>query len=426
MNPKQIGSYKYYDYCRFCKSKKISSVIDLGYVPLAGGFLKNINKESLTKEFFYPLTLSFCQNCYLLQTSNVINKDILFKNYYYNSSSIKTLVNHFENVTEELLRHLPQNIKPFIVEIGSNDGTLIKSSLSKGVKTLGIDPATNIVRPLMKQKLPIINDYFTEKLAVRIKKRYGQADIIFSSNTLAHIENMHDVARGIKILLKKNGMLIFETHYLGKLIKELQYDMIYHEHQYYYSLTTLKKFFKMHQMEIFDVKPIQIHAGSMRYYVQNINGGRKITNSVIKLEKREKNMKLDKKNTFILYQKKVEKTKKRLITFLTSLKKRGHEIIGYGASGRGSIIMNYCGLDSNNLSYIVDDAPAKQKLYTPGNHLRVYPPKKIYKNQVSYILLFAWSFSKEIISKHQLYIQSGGKFIIPLPRVRLLSKNEKK
>lgn len=420
-----VSDYKHYTQCRFCFSDSIEEVIDLGYVPLAGGFLKKTNKQSLIKEFFYPLVLSFCQNCYLLQTSNVIDKDILFKNYFYNSSAIKTLVDHFENVVQELLRFFPKNAKPFIVEIGSNDGTLIKASLDKNVKTLGIDPATNIVRPLIKQKLPIINDYFTEKLASKIRKKCGQADVIFSSNTLAHIEDMHDVVRGIKILLKKNGMLIFETHYLGKLIQELQYDMIYHEHQYYYSLLALKKFFKMHHMEIIDVKPIQIHAGSMRYYVQNINGGRKISIAVKRLEVQEKKRKLNKKEIFISYQKKVEKTKKQLLSFLTSIRKKDHEIIGYGASGRGSIIMNYCGLDEKYLSYIVDDAPAKQKLYTPGTHLKVYPSQKIYKNQVSYILLFAWSFSKEIFSKHQLYIESGGKFIIPLPKVRVLPKNAK-
>ncbi len=417
---KPVGTYKHYDVCRFCFSTQLVPVINLGYVPLAGGFLKS--EKLFENENFYPLEISFCEKCYLVQSTNVIEKDALFKNYFYRSSAIKTLTTHFVDIAQEIMSLIQKKADTLVLEIGCNDGTFIKNILQTKTKALGVDPATNIVSPLIKKGMPIINDYFSEKLAKKIVKKYGKADAIFSSNTLAHIENMHDIFKGIKILLKKNGIMIFEVHYLGNLLKEIQYDMIYHEHQYYYSLMTLQKFFRQYNIEIFDVKPISIHAGSMRYYVKNSeNKNLKISANVNDLFKKENQQKLDKAKIYLTYSNAINKTKKDLLKLLDSLKKNGKTIAGYGASGRGTIIMNYCGLDKNYLDYVIDDAPAKQNTYTPGTHLKIVSSEILQTNKrPDYVVLFAWSFWDEIKTRNKTYVDQGGKFIIPLPTVKII------
>lgn len=423
MSPKNIGEYKHYDYCRFCFSKHVELVVDLGNMPLAGGFLKNNDKETLEKEKYYPLELIFCKNCYLLQTNNVVNKDLLFKEYFYCSSAIQTLVDYFETNVADIKNKYPDSSKRFIVEIGCNDGAFIMSLIKNGYKALGIDPAENIVTPLIGKGMPIINEYFSEKIAKEIQKDYGKADAIYSFNTLAHIEDMHDVVRGIKLFLKRDGILVFQVHYLGNLVKETQYDMIYHEHQYYYSLLTLQKFFTRYNMEIFDIKFVELHGGSIMYYVQNKNTGTNaISENVNRLLKKERIQGLDNPKTFSLVGKKILRHKKTLLELLINLKRKRMKIVGYGASGRATIIMNYCEIDGKYLDYVVDDSPAKQNLYTPGTHLKINSSSKFINNhKPDYILLFAWSFINEIKNKNIHYLKYKGKFIIPLPKVEVVS-----
>lgn len=420
MTHKKIGKYKHFKACRFCFSRNVKKVIDIGYLPLAGGFLKS--KKYFNSEKFYPLELNFCTNCLLLQTSNVIDADTLFKNYFYFSSKIKTLVDHFEEVAEELSKNLPSKGNEFILEIGCNDGTFIKALERRGVKALGIDPATNVVTPLIKQGLPIINDYFSQNLAKDMVKKFGKFDCVFSFNTLAHIEDMHDIVRGVKEVLKPDGFLSFEVHYLGSLIKEAQYDMIYHEHQYYYSLLTLIKFFAMYDMKIYDAKSIDIHGGSIQVYVQNKNTGKHATSKRIReFAKNEEEQSLDKVETFKSFAARIEKNKAKLLNLLSRLKRQNKKIVGYGASGRGTIIMNYCGLDKTFLDFVIDDAPAKQGTYTPGTHLKVISSDALYGNSPpDYVLLFAWPFLEEIKSKHERFLKNGGKFILPLPSVKIV------
>ena len=233
---------------------------------------------------------------------------------------------------------------------------------------------------------------------------------------------MHDVVKGIKTLLKKNGFLAFEVHYLGNLFKELQYDMIYHEHQFYYSLHALRNFFKIHDMEIFDVNKIPIRAGSMMYFVQNMKTGtRKISPSVENLLEEEKSIGLDYVKTYVNFARKIERTRINLLSLLHKLKKDNKTIIGYGASGRGTIIMNYCNLGKDLLDYVIDDSPAKHGAYTPGTHHKIYSSNKLNKpDRPDYALLFAWPFYEEIKRKNVNYLKKGGKFIVPLPKVRII------
>lgn len=419
-----IGNHRYYKNCRFCFSKNVIPVIDLGNMPLAGGFIKKGTKKSeFSKEKFYPLVIHFCNDCYLLQVNSAVDPDILFKNYFYFSSTIGTLIEHFAKSVSEITSKFPNKKKTFIAEIGCNDGGFISALQKAGFKAIGIDPASNVVKPLIKKGLPIINAYFTESIAKKIVAKHGNADAIYSFHAMAHIEDMHDVIRGVKTLLKKDGYLAFEVHYLGSLLKEKQYDMIYHEHQYYYSLLTLQNFFTQFDMEIFDVKQIAIRGGSILYYVQNKKDGRRtISNNVKKLVKEEQTLGYDKAMTYELYAKEINKTKIKLLKILDKLKAEKKKIAGYGASGRGTIIMNYCGLDETYLDYVIDDAPAKHGAFTPGTRLKIVPSNVLTSiDRPDYVVLFAWPFIAEVKKRNLQYLQSDGKIIVPLPNVEIVS-----
>ena len=416
--PVTIGSYRKYNYCRLCLSDRIATVIDLGYVPLAGAFHKK--NSSNTPELSYPLTLGFCEECLTLQTLVVVEADSMFQNYYYRSSSINTLVTHFETISILVNEVLKNKGKSFVVEIGCNDGSLISSLREKKINAVGIDPAKNIVKPLIKKGLPIINDYFTYDLAKRVVKKYGKANVIYSANTLAHIEDMRDVFKGIHALLKKDGELIMEVHYLGTLITETQYDMMYHEHQYYWSVTSLNNVLKPFGLEVFDVIKTSIHGGSAQFHIGHINQ-HNITGNVIVLTSEEKKNKLNTKNSFHEFYKKILSEKKELLKLLRSLKSQKKSIAGYGASGRGTILSSFCQLTSDYLDFVIDDSPAKQGAYTPFNHLPIVDSSILKKKaRPDYVLLFAWSFIEEIKKRNPEYISNGGKYIVPLPKVKVV------
>jgi len=420
------SEYKHRTKCRFCLTDKILTVIDFGVVPLAGGFLK---KDSTEKDFenekLYPLRIAFCPQCYLLQVVDIIDSKILYKDYFYFSSTISTLVNHFQNYAAELKKLYPDAEKRTIVEIGCNDGIFLKPLKKQGFNVVGIDLAENVVKPLIKERFDVVIDYFGKKSALKIKKRLGKVDVIVTSNSFAHIDDMHDVLKGIKILLKDGGVLLIEVHYLGTLIKEVQYDMMYHDHESYYSLLALENFFKLYDMEVYDVKPISIHAGSMRFYVQNkIKGKHKISKHVMALRKKEKQMGLHRLKTYTNFYKYILKTKKDLLKLLINLKKSNKVIAGYGASGRSTSMMSFCRINNKLLDYIIDDSPAKQGAYTPGNHLKIVSSAILddETKKPDYCLLFAWSFLKEISERKSLYLKKEGKFIVPLPAVKIISK----
>ena len=420
---KRVGEHMYFPSCRFCGSKRCETVIDLGIMPLAGGFIKPDSiPQAFEREKNYPLTIAFCEDCYLLQCNTAVSPETLFKDYFYFSSSIGTLLEHFDKTVSEIATFIPEIKGKMIMEIGCNDGGFLQSLKKHGYKALGIDPATNVVTPMIKKGLPIINDFFTEKLAKKIVKEYGKADAIYSFHSMAHIEDMHDVIRGVKTVLQDDGYLAFEVHYLGSLLKELQYDMMYHEHEYYYSLHSLTNFFAQHDMEIFHVNLVPVRGGSIQYFVQKkLPGSRKVKTSVTNLYKKEKEQGLHKKATYKKFGKKIAKTKKDLLILLNTLKKGNKTIVGYGASGRGTVVMNYCGLTSDYLSYVVDDAKAKHGSYTPGTHLEIKPSGILMSDPYpDYAVVFAWPFMEEVKKRNPEFLARGGKFITPLPEVKII------
>lgn len=424
MVDKPIGKFYRNNTCRFCQGNNLVKILDFGYVPLAGAFLK---KKDFPNEKYYSLDIFFCKDCYLVQVGTVVSADVLFKeNYFFFSSAISTLVEHFKEFAQDIYRSfLEYKHQPSALEIGCNDGVLLKPLSSLGVHTIGVDPATNVVEKIDSEDITIYNDCFTEKLAVQIRAKYGRLDAVLSSYSFAHIDDMVDVMKGIKALLKDDGIFIFEIYYLGTLIDEMQYDMIYHEHMSYYSLKTLMLFLKRFDMAIFDVEYIPgVRSGSVRFYARNIDQRpENISPAVMDMIQYEKERGFDNIDIFTKYAEKVTEAKEQLITLLNRLKSEGKTIIGYGASGRGTTIMNYCGIGGKYLDYVVDDAPAKQGFYTPGTHVPIKSWESTTESRFpDYIVLFAWSFTDEVINKRCEYLKQGGKFIIPLPEVKIVAE----
>lgn len=419
-----IGEYLWHHQCRFCFKENLKEIIDFGNVPLAGGFIpKGSGEKEFNRERLYPLKIQFCPDCYLVQVNTIVPTEVLYKDYFYFSSSIGTLVNHFKAYAEELASIYSDRKKRLVVEIGCNDGVFLKPLAKLGFKVAGVDPAANVVKPLLKEGLNIIIDGFNPQTAHKIMKRQGQADVIVSSNSFAHIDNMHEVMKGITTLLKPDGQLIFEVHYFGILMAELQYDMMYHDHMSYYTLIALQNFLAQFEMEIFDLRPIPIHAGSRRFYVQyHKTGGRKIEKRVRDLRKLEIKNGLDQVETYRTFYRSIDKTRKDLMRLLNKLKKQGKTIVGYGASGRGTQLMSFCGITQEQLSCVLDDAPNKQGAFTPGNHLPITSSQIMHDpdKRPDFALLFAWSFAEEVKKRNLDYLENGGAFIVPLPEVKII------
>ena len=406
--------------CAFCGSSKLTEVIDFGKVAVAGAF---IQKKDLAKEKKYQLTIVFCKDCFAVQVRDHINPKVLFKHDFYFSSAIKTLRDHFvEYASEVTARFLRNPEKSVVVEFGCNDGVLLKPFADQGVGTvIGVDPAENIVKTIDDTRLTLVNDFFNVSVAQKLVKKHGTADLVCANNAYAHISDINGVTEAVTTVLKDEGVFIFEVHYLGKIIQDMQYDMMYHEHIYYYSLIALQNHLARHDMVIFDIKPIPIHGGSIRYYAakKGSHHARGISPRVDALRAQELSLGYDTSAMYTQFASRVAEKKQKLMTLLNALKKKGRTVVGYGASGRANTVIQYCGISHKHLDYMVDDAPAKQGMYTPGSHLQIRSSAALKEEKPDYILLFAWTFYNEIASKLGEFFDRGGRMIVPLPDVRI-------
>lgn len=415
-----LGEFVRHTRCRFCRGSRLVKFLDFGEVPLAGAFLR---PQDAAAEKFYPLALHFCSDCTLVQVTDAVPVQTLFSNYFYFSSAIGSLVEHFTELAREVAQCFAPPGRSLAVEIGCNDGVLLKPLRALGVNALGVDPAVNVVRASGLPPSVIINDCFTQRIARQIRAEHGRADAILSSFSFAHIDDMHQVMNGVRDLLKDDGVFIFEVYYLGIMLDEMQYDMIYHEHMSYYSLLSLSNFFERFGMEIFDVRRSPLRAGTMRFYARVKGGGDKpISPAVGQLLDYERGRRLQCADTYLGFGAKVAHTRRELLGLLDRLKSENRSIIGYGASGRATTIMTYCGIDRRYLDYVVDDAPAKHGFCTPGTHVPIRPWSAAQATPPDYALLFAWSFADEVRKRRMDYLQAGGRFIIPLPEPKVIDR----
>ena len=395
--------------------------MDFGRVALAGGFLTS---EQFENEQKYPLRLFFCDDCCAVQVVDKISADVLFQDYFYFSSSIGTLREHFRNYAAEVTSRFLSPPSASVLEFGCNDGVLLQPLADEGIGTvIGVDPASNVLASVDDQRLTLINDFFNESVADSVVERYGEMDMVLANNVYAHIPDIQSATQAVSRVLKKDGVFIFEVHYLGRVIDEMQYDMIYHEHLYYYSLLSAISHFTRYGMVVFDVKPVPIHAGSLRFYVCKSGSKHEaeVSTRVSQLKQEELERGFDNFETFRQFSDRVAEHKEELLLLLNRLRGEGCTIAGYGASGRANTIIQYCGLDHRHLDFMIDDAPAKQGVFTPGSHFRIHPSTILEgSSPPDFLLVFAWSFLDEIRQRNRKYLDSGGQMIIPLPKIRMV------
>lgn len=402
------------DSCRICKSKELVSFLDLGKHPPSDAFLKK-SQLSLPEPLF-PLEVYLCINCKLVQLKYVVSPDVLFKNDYPYLTSISVrMQKHFNQLTKDIINRFDIDAGELTVDIGGNDGTLLKGFKKYGIDTLCIDPAS-VALYAQKEGIRVVNEYFTSIVAKKVRGQLGQAKVITGTNVFAHVDNLYDFLNGVNILLKDDGVLVLEFPYLVNLIEETQFDTIYHEHLSYFSLKPLVQLFKMSQMEIFDVVRVSVHGGSVRLFIKKSPAKYKDTgnkNKLLNLERKKRIYSLD---TYYKFAENTKELKKQLLKIIKSLKSKSKRIAGDTAPAKGNTLLNYCNIGTDMLDYIAEISPLKQGLYTPGTHIPIYPLERIYEDKPDYLLILAWNIKDDVIRQQKKFKDLGGSFIVPIPK----------
>jgi SAM-dependent methyltransferase len=403
--------------CRNC-NEKITEFFSLGQMPPINSFLK---KDEITEEKKYNLSVGFCPECYLVQLTDTIPPEDLFKDYIYFSSTSASFLEHCKKVADDLIKKLCLNSESLVLEIASNDGAQLKYFKDSGIPVLGVDPAENIAKVANEKGIKTTAEFFNYGFAKKLKEEQNiQADLVFGANVLAHVPGIVDFVKGVKEILKPKGTAVFEFPYVKGLM-ENKFDTIYHEHVFYYSLIALINLFKNAGLEIYDVQLTPMQGGSLMIYASN-PGVFPISENVKKLVENEIKDGFDKIETYQKINTNVSKLKNDLIGLLEKLKKEGKKIAAYSAPAKGNILLNYFGINENYLDFIVDKSEAKQGLYTPGTHMLVYPLEKIYNENPDYLLVLCWNIVQEVAAMVELqeYIKNGGKLIVPVPEIKII------
>jgi SAM-dependent methyltransferase len=414
---KNNKSFEKVKYCRICGYHPLKSFLKLGPLPTPNGYL---TKEDIkNSEPKYPLTIGRCINCGLVQLTEIVRPDIMFRNYKYVPSASKTMIDHFDDMANDISKKNKLSNKNLVIDIGSNDGTLLKSFKKRGVKVLGIDPAENLAKIATEDGIETLAEFFNSKVASMVRKKYGAADVITGTNVVAHIPNLHSLFEGVNILLSNNGVFVMEFPYLVDLLENTEFDTIYQEHLSYFSIKPLTFLANKHGLYISDIQKQEVHGGSIRVFMKKGNKNT-LSKPVLGFLALEDSKNLYSESIYNDFAEKVNIKKHQLMKLLKQLKKDKFTIIGLGASARGNILMNYFGIDKKFLNYIVDSTPYKHGLFTPGHHIPIFPESKILKDQPDYILLLAWNFKDEILKKQEEYRNRGGKFILITPEVEIV------
>ncbi len=413
-----MNNYRLEQKCRICSGKNLKIILDLGEQSPANSFIGQNELNSTESKF--PLRLFWCTDCYLVQLLDIVDKEYLFKNYFYMTSASKPIVDHFKKYAQEVYKEfLEGKDDSFVVEIGSNDGSLLSEFKKLGTSILGIEPATNLSNLANQSNITTKNTFFSSQVSKDIIKSRN-ASVVVANNVIAHVEDLQDLMDGIKILIGDNGVFIFEVPYLVDLIKKLEFDTIYHEHLSYFSILPLLKLVEQFGLEIFDIRKQLVHGGTLRIFVSKKNNF-KVSDSIDNFINSEYEMGLNKNSIYDIFSANVKNLKIQLKELLIELKKEKKSLFGYGASAKGNVLLNYCEIDNTVLDFIIDTTPTKQGKYTPGTHIPIYSPKKILdKGDNDIALLLAWNYESQIIEKEKNFRSKGGKFLVPIPSPKLI------
>ena len=404
--------------CRFCNSKLNTIFIDLGKLPLANSYLK---ENEFDDEKFYPLCAYVCNDCFLVQLEEIEKAENIFSDYAYFSSYSTSWLKHSQNYVEMITSKLNLTKDNLVIEIASNDGYLLQNFLEKNIPVLGIEPARNVANSAIEKNIPTIIKFFNSDLASKLVSEGKQADLIIGNNVLAHVPCLNDFIKGLKKLLKPNGIITLEVPHLLQLMKNRQFDTIYHEHFSYFSLITLKRIFEEHGFKIFDVEEIPTHGGSLRLYIiHQENTHTTMSENVSCVIGKEKNNYLDNISTYEKFNEEITKLKSNLVNLITEIRSRSKKIICYGAPAKGNTLLNYCNISKDMIEYTVDKNPNKQNLFLPGTHIPIFSPQKFHDTKPDFVLILPWNLQDEIVTELEFIKDWGGQFIIPIPEVKII------
>jgi len=406
--------------CRFCATPLTRTFSDLGMSPLSNAFVKPEAFDRM--ERFYPLHAYVCEACYLVQLEQFASPQEIFDDYAYFSSYSQSWLRHCEAYTGQMIKRFGLGSQHQVVEIASNDGYLLKYFKAAGVPVLGIEPADNVAKVAQAAGVNTLVKFFGTQTATELAASGTRADLLLGNNVLAHVPDLNDFVRGMKVLLKPEGVITMEFPHLLRMIEDNQFDTIYHEHFSYLSFQTVEKVFAHHGLTMFDVEELPTHGGSIRIYAQHPEtGNQAVSPRVPAMRTQEADFGLGQLETYTGFAHKVCETKQALLEFLIKAKRDKKSVVGYGAAAKGNTLLNYCGIRSDFLDYVVDNSLYKQGLYLPGTRLPIYSPEKIRETKPDYILILPWNLKKEIMDQMAYVREWGAKFVIPIPSVQVLA-----
>lgn len=410
---------KDYPKCRFCGQELTETFVNLGLSPLSNSYIRRENLNC--GQANYPLHVYTCKNCFLVQLDEFESPENIFSDYAYFSSYSDSWLRHAKQYTIDMIEKFKFDENSQIIEIASNDGYLLQFFKDQAIPVTGIEPAVNVAEVARKKGIPTITEFFGETLAKKLIKENKQADLLLGNNVLAHVPNINDFVKGLKLTLKPNGVITMEFPHLLNLIEKTQFDTIYHEHFSYLSFYSVRKIFNDHGLKLFDVQEWETHGGSLRIFACHEECDKyTVTDEVEKMLEKERKAGITDINTYQNFYKQVEKIKFDLLKLLISLKENNKQIIAYGAPAKGNTLLNYCGIRTEFIDYTVDKSPHKQNNYLPGTQIPILAPEIITHTKPDYILILPWNLKNEIMEQLAYTKSWGAKFILPIPTVEVI------
>jgi methylation protein EvaC len=402
--------------CLVCETA-VEPFMSFGQMPIANGFL---TPDEFSSEYFFPLAVGHCPNCSMVQLVERVERERMFhENYAFFSSSSAWMQRHFAGFAEQVVDRYLGGPDPFVVEIGSNDGIMLRHFAARGIRHLGVEPSANVAQVARDYGVRTVSSFFDEGLARRILEEDGRADALLGANVMCHIPYIHSVVEGFRRLLRPKGVLVFEDPFLGDIIEKTAYDQIYDEHAFYFSLGSLSRMFDMHGMEVVDAIPQAAHGGSMRYVVSH-KGAHPVRDAVAQLAEHERRLGLHDPRCYEQFRARVGHSRDDLVALLRRCRGEGKRVVGYAATSKSTTVTNYCGLTPDLVEFISDTTPTKQGKYSPGVHIPVRPPDAFAVDYPDYALLFGWNHRQEILAKESGFRDAGGRWIVYVPRVEVV------